>query len=304
MGRDPMKLMILGISSATPTLTRHPSAQVLDFGAYSYMIDCGEGTQVQCMRYGVKMSRLSRIFISHLHPDHYLGLLGILSTLNLQGRRDPLTIFAPKGLQEIIEIQFQYGRTSTSYPLEFIELQEGTLHEIHRSEYMQIEAFSLEHRLPCWGFRFTQLFPERRIIKQKVEGLNLEPEAYQALRNGKDYVSGALELRASEYTFEELPKTFAYITDTLFLPELAIQLRGTQNIYHEATYLHESHAKATDFHHSTAREAAEFAKIAEASQLILGHYSARYDSLEPLLEEAKSVFIHTKLGLEGEIYLL
>lgn len=298
-------LTILGTSSATPTVDRHPSAQYLAFGKHSFLLDCGEGCQIQILRYGLKSFRINKIFISHLHPDHYLGLPGLLSSYSLKGRTEPLEIYAPEGMREIMEVQFRYGDVHISYPISYITLKPGT-QILYEDRNIKIQSFELEHRLKCWGFLFKEQKMPRKILKSAVEKEKLPLPAYSILRQGKDFVNdkGAV-YENSRYTEANTPpECYAYITDTLFLPDLAKELRqyNIDLLYHEATFLHELHAKAVNTNHSTAKEAAEFASIAGAKKLLIGHYSSRYKDVQPLLEEAQAIFPHTMLAEEGKTF--
>jgi len=301
------ELTILGSSSATPTPDRFPSAQFLVAGEHYMLIDCGEGAQIQMMRYGLKSFRLDKIFISHLHPDHFLGLPGLISSLSLKGRTLPLDIFCPKGLQEILEVQFLFGEVHLSYELIFhIHPNEGK-QIIFEDKNLKIYSFPVNHRAPCWGFLFMEKKYPRKMNKLLPEASKLPPEAYQVLRSGKDFKdSKGNILHFEEYTIpSEPPSSYCYITDTLYEPDIAASLKEyhIDLLYHEATFLDELKDKALATYHSTAREAADFAKISEVKKLIIGHFSSRYKDLEPLLSEAREVFPETYLAIEGERFL-
>lgn len=268
------------------------------------LIDCGEAAQIQMLRYGVKPSRIDYIFISHLHPDHILCLPGLLSSQSLVGRKANIKIYAPPGLQEILETQFNLSGTYISYNIAYFELKEGCNQLVMEDEGMCVTSFSVKHRIPCWGFVFKEKKAPRKINKEAVTGKNFPTEAYEILRSGHDYTDkNGHVYRVDEYTLPSPPpSSYAYITDTLYLPELAREIGKVDILYHEATYAHDLLDKAINTFHSTAVQAAEFAKIAGANKLIIGHFSSRYKDLSNLLEEARSIFPETDLAEEGKSF--
>jgi ribonuclease Z len=300
-----LELTILGTSSATPTVDRHPSAQYLNFGKHSFLLDCGEGCQIQMLRFGVRSFKINKIFISHLHPDHYLGLPGLLSSYSLKGRTEPLEIYAPEGMKEILEVQFKYGDVFIGYPITYITLKPG-MQTVYHDKNISIYSFELQHRLKCWGFIFKEEKMPRKVRKDVAEIAKLPPNAFSMLRKGKDFIDQQGNVyKNEEYTIASPPPaSYAYITDTLYLPELAKELRSLNIdlLYHEATFLDELKHKAQSTHHSTAKEAAEFATIAGVKKLLIGHYSSRYKDVQPLLVEAQAVFSNTELAEEGKVF--
>jgi ribonuclease Z len=298
-------ITILGSSSATPTLTRHPSAQYFCFGPRAFLIDCGEGTQTQILRYGLKPNRIERIFISHLHLDHWLGLAGLLSTFSLNGRTAPLHIYAPDGLQQILEIQFNYTKFHFSYHLHFHTLQPAeSLQSIFEDEYICVQAIEVQHRVPCWAFVFSSKKNFLKIDKAKIEGKDIPIMAFSAFRLGNNFMDeNGNVFNYLDYTLPvSTPSTYIYITDTIYLPHLIPLLPKGALLYHEATFMHNLLHKTETTMHSTTKQAAEFAKKVAAKKLIIGHFSSRYGDLEPLLEEAKSVFEESYLAIEGETF--
>jgi ribonuclease Z len=298
------ELTILGTSSATPTPDRHPSAQYLVFGDHYILLDCGEGAQIQLMRFGLKSFRINKIFISHLHPDHYLGLPGLLSSLSLKGRTEPIEIYAPKGMQEIIDIQFLYGDVFLTYDIQYHILEGDGEKVLFQDNYLEIHSFPLEHRIPCWGFLFREIKMPRKINKELPIAQKLPIEAYPLLRRGQDYINPEGKIWPYlEYTIpNDPPFSYTYITDTVFLPKLAASLSRYKIdlLYHEATFLDELKEKAVATYHTTASEAALFAKEAKVKKLLIGHFSSRYKEPGVLLNEARKVFPDTELALEGE----
>jgi len=298
------EVTILGSSSATPIFNRNPTAQLLNVNQHFFLIDCGEGTQLQLLRYGIKAQRIDHIFISHLHGDHYLGLVGLLSSLHLNGRSKPLNIFGPPELKEIIDIQFKYSQTVLKYPISFHPTHTNYPEVIYEDKDVIVETIILEHRIPCTGFKFTQQKRLPRINKEKAAALNIPVEYLRLLKNGIDYIDKDGKVYpASELTFQpESQKSYAYCSDTICNWCYLDQITGVDTLYHESTFLHNMAERAKETFHTTALEAGEVALRAGAKQLLLGHYSARYRELEPLLEEARSVFPNAKLALEGKTY--
>lgn len=298
------EVTILGSSSATPVYNRNPTAQLLNCNEKFYLIDCGEGTQQQLMKFGFKASKIDYIFISHLHGDHYFGLIGLLSSLHLNGRIKPLRVFAPAALLEILTIQFKYSETVIRYPIEFMAIEADEPRQIFENNDLTVETVILNHRIPCTGFKFIQKKRLRKLIIEKLESENIGMEYYPLLKRGVDLTlpDGRVILN-SDYTIDsERPKTYCYCSDTLFDERYFDSIKGCDTLYHESTFLHEMIDRANQTHHTTALQAAEIARITGASKLLIGHFSSRYKTLQPLLDEAVSVFENTELALEGVTY--
>ncbi|MCD0489625.1 ribonuclease Z [Pedobacter sp. MC2016-14] len=298
------EVTILGSSSATPVHNRNPSAQLLNCNEKFYLIDCGEGAQQQLMRLGIKASKIDHIFISHLHGDHYFGLIGLLSTMHLNGRIKPLKIFAPKALKDILEIQFLHSETDVRYPIEYVftEANENAL--IFENADLTVETIVLNHRIPCTGFKFVQKKRLRKLIADKIEADQIPVAYYPMLKRGLDLnlPSGEVFLNADYTTDSAVPRTYCYCSDTLADGSYLKAIQNCDGLYHEATFTHDLLDRALQTHHSTALQAGEVAKAANVGQLIIGHFSSRYKVLQPLLDEAKSVFEHTQLAVEGITY--
>ena len=302
---QPFELTILGCSSASPTNERHPSAQLLNIAERFFLIDCGEGTQMQIRKYKIKFQRINRIFISHLHGDHYLGLLGLLQSMHLLGRRNELHLYCPKELQEIIEIQNKHSQTQLNFPLLFHHLQFKEKAILFEDEKVRVESFPLKHRIPTSGFIFSEKEGDRKIIPEKMREFKISNAEIHKLKKGinalnDDDVEIPFQLLTSN---PDQTRSYAYCSDTVFLPELSKYLKGTDVLYHEATFLSSMQERAKATFHSTAKEAGEIARLSEVKQLIIGHFSARYGDLSPHLEEAQSIFPNTLLAKEGEKYL-
>ena len=298
------EVTILGSSSATPVFNRNPTAQLLNCNEKYYLIDCGEGTQQQLIKYNLKAARIDYIFISHLHGDHYFGLIGLLSSLHLNGRIKPMQIFGPEALLEILEVQFKYSDTVLRYPIEFFAIDPTQPAQIFENAELTVETIILNHRIPTTGFIFKQKQRQRKLIKEKAD---LIPMAYYtALKKGMDIETPSGEMLLSEdYTTPaEPPRCYAYCSDTLYDERYFSSIKDCDTLYHEATFLHELLDRAKETHHTTALQAAEVAKINNASKLLIGHFSSRYKTLQMLLEEAQTVFENTELALEGKTFQL
>ncbi|WP_448699039.1 ribonuclease Z [Mucilaginibacter sp. AW1-3] len=297
---------ILGSSSATPIYNRNPTAQALNINERFYLIDCGEGTQQQMLRFDIKSSRIDYIFISHLHGDHYLGLVGLLSSLHLNGRKKPITLFGPANLKEIIDLQFQYSETVLHFDLIFQAIDPSAPAVILDNQDITVETIILDHRIACTGFLFRQKKRLRKIIKDKVEALDIPVSYYPLLKRGTDYFAtdGSVYPNADLTTDAEAPKAYAYCSDTLYNESYFKQIAGVELLYHEATFAHDMLDRANETHHTTALQAGEVAKTVGAKKLIIGHFSARYKTLGELLDEARSVFPDTELAIEGKTFII
>ncbi len=293
---------ILGSSSATPIYQRHPTAQVINFHERFFLIDCGEGTLIQMNRYKIKFHRINHIFISHLHGDHYLGLLGLISTMHLQGRVSTLHIHGPQDLKEIIDIQLKYSETTLRYPVEFHSIDPKNPSVLYDDEDVTISSIILSHRIPCTGFLFTEKPRQRKLKKDKLAQFNIPVTFYNELKAGKDYIDeeGKTVPNSALTIDPRKPRSYAFCSDTIFDERLISIVKGVDLLYHEATFLSDKADRAKETFHSTAAQAATIAKEAGVRRLIIGHFSARYKNLYPLLEEAKSVFPETTLAIEGD----
>nr|WP_199156577.1 ribonuclease Z [Pedobacter sp. ASV2] len=298
------EVTILGSSSATPVFNRNPSAQLLNCNEKYYLIDCGEGTQHQLIRFNIKAARIDYIFITHLHGDHYLGLVGLLSSLHLNGRTKPMQIFGPAALLEILEIQFKYSDTTLRYPIEFFAIDPTASTQIFENSDLSVRTIILNHRIPCTGFVFEQKKRQRKLIKEKTDDVPMA--YYTALKKGIDVtLPNGDVLRSEDYTTPaEAPRAYAYCSDTLYDERYFPTIMNCDTLYHEATFLHELLDRAKETHHTTALQAAEIANIIHAKKLLIGHFSSRYKTLQMLLEEAQSVFENTELAIEGRTFQL
>jgi ribonuclease Z len=295
------KLTILGSSGALPAYDRHPSAQLLEISNTQFLIDCGEGTQVQIKNFAGSVLKIDHIFISHLHGDHYLGLMGLIFSQHLFKRDKPLHIYAPKGLDEIITLQLKYAKSTPAFDLVFHLINTKASEVILETDKITVTTIPVIHKIPSVGFLFKEKIKERRLNKEKLpEGL--KPEEMVLLKKGEDILDeqGQILFKADEITLSpKKSRSYAYMADTRYTENLNQYVKEVDLLYHEATFMEVDREKAIQTLHSTAAEAALFAKQAEVKKLIIGHFSARYKSLEPLLMEAKSIFNHTELAIEG-----
>ncbi|SKB34527.1 ribonuclease Z [Daejeonella lutea] len=295
------EVTILGSSSSTPIFNRNPTAQLLNVNEKFILIDCGEATQNQLLHFGLKANRIDQIFISHLHGDHYLGLVGLLSSLHLNGRTKPMDIFGPPELKEIIDLQFRHSQTFLRYPLNFNVTNPSKSSKIFENYDIVVESFPLDHRIPCTGFRFTEKQRLRKMIKEKIEELNIPTEQVQLIKKGASFTDkkGKVHLAKDLTTDADRPKAYVYCSDTICSWKYLDFIKDSDTLYHEATFLHDMLARAEETFHTTALQAAEVALKSNTRKLLIGHFSARYRELDPLLTEAKTLFPNTFLAIEG-----
>ena len=299
------EVTILGSSSATPIYNRNPTSQALNINERVYLVDCGEGTQQQMLRFDVKPSKIDHIFISHLHGDHYLGLIGLLSSMHLNGRKKDMELFGPPDLLKILTVHFESSWTNLNYKINFHPLQTNNPEIILDNADLTVETIILNHRIPCTGFVFRQKKPLLKLDADQLEHYNIGRNQYFNLKQGADFVTEAGEVVANELITikPEAPKSYAYCSDTLAGESYLLQIQGVSLLYHEATFTHDLLARAKETHHTTALQAGEIAQKAQVKKLLIGHFSARYKTLEPLLEEARSVFENTELAIEGKTFM-
>jgi ribonuclease Z len=300
------EVTILGSSSATPIYNRNPSAQVLNINERLYLVDCGEGTQQQMLRFDVKASRIDHIFISHLHGDHYLGLVGLLSSMHLNGRTKPLLLFGPAPLKEIIDLQLKYSETVLQYDLVFYNTNTQSAEIVLDNQDIIVESIPLDHRIDCTGFLFREKKRLRKLIKDKIEVLKIPVEYYSAIKKGADYEApdGVIYKNSDLSTNSEAPKMYAYCSDTMYNPQYFEQISNADLLYHESTFLNNMLDRAVTTHHTTALQAGEIATITNAQKLLIGHFSARYKTLNEVLDEARSAFPNTDLAIEGKTFVV
>lgn len=294
---------ILGNNSAVPAHNRHPTAQIVQTAEHTFLVDCGEGTQMQMDLYKIRRSKINHIFISHLHGDHYFGLIGLLTSLALNSRLNDLHIYAPNSLQSIIQLQLDVSNGQLPYELHFHSLEnEGVIFE---DKKVAVSCFKVNHRIPCFGFKFTEKKNLRKIDIRQAKRYRIPTSFYEQLHEGKDYVTDMYEIiKNADLTTEHAPaKSYAYCADTAYDESICEKIYGVDMMYHEATYLHELEVKATSRFHSTTKQAASIAGKCGAKRLIIGHFSSMYDTLEKFQQEASEVFENTELAIEGVCYI-
>lgn len=296
------QVKILGNNSAVPAHNRNQSAQILQLDSQYVLIDCGEGTQIQLSKFNVHISRIKTVLISHLHGDHYFGLVGLISTMHLFHRTQKLTIFGPPQLKEIIQLQLSASESELCFTLEFVPLTHAGSKTILSEKQFTIDAFPLDHGIECYGFLIKEKPKEWRIRKEKLpEGILIQE--ILKLKSGHSVFDdvGTIKYELNEYALPPRPsRSYAYCSDTKYNEDIISYIRNVDLLYHEATFTEDMKERAQRTNHSTASDAARIAKLSNAKKLLLGHYSTRYTDLAPLLVEARHIFEETYLSQEGE----
>lgn len=299
-----MKLTILGCYAATPRTISNPTAQVLEFGKHLFLIDCGEGTQIQLRKLKLRFSKINHIFISHLHGDHFFGLPGLVATFRLLGRKTPLHIYGPKGIKEAVSLLLKLGDSWTNYPLHFHELSSADSELVFEDEKVTVHTIPLDHRVYTNGFLFREKKHPRRIDKDKIDQYPLDKYTYQQLKDGKDVETRDGRIISNkELTLDPKPsQSYAFCSDTAYCEPIVKYLKKVDVLYHESTFLSTESELAQKTKHSTASEAASIASKAEVGTLILGHYSTRYGDLNEFAKEAQQVFSEVLLAKDGKSF--
>ncbi len=293
---------ILGNNSALPAYDRHPTAQIITLHDNIFLIDCGEGTQMQMSKYKIRRSKINHIFISHLHGDHYFGLVGLITSMGLLGREADLHVYAPALLKEILDLQFKAAATKLPFSLQFHTLEkEGILIDGKR---FTVECFSTQHRIECWGFIFREKKHLRKIWKEKVIEYNIPAAYYTNLKNGDDYIlkDGTVIKNDWVTISNSNPRSYAFGADTLYDELLAEKVKNVSMLYHETTYLKDMNDKADARFHSTTEQAAQIAHKANAKKLLIGHFSSKYGFIDEFLNETKAIFENSDSAIEGVTY--
>ncbi len=293
---------ILGNNSAVPAFDRHPTSQVVTLDGTNYLVDCGEGTQIQLINYKIRRSRISHIFISHLHGDHYFGLIGLINSLSLLGHQQVLHVFGPAPLREIIEIQLKVADTQLCFPLHIHHITEAAI--LLDNDKLTVKCFPTNHRVECYGFSFIQKKPPRKLLPEKAKEYEIPAVFYERLTRGEDYTKkdGTLVKNEAVTKAAEPGKRYAFCADTKYDETLLPHIDGFDMIYHETTYLDNLRDRAELRFHSTTKQAATIALKAGVKKLLIGHFSSKYDTLEEFEAEAKEVFPDAELALEGVCY--
>lgn len=298
------EVTILGCGAAAPTSKHNPSSQVLNIHDKLFLMDCGEGTQMQLRRFKVRFQRINEVFISHLHGDHYLGLMGFISSMHLLGRKSKLTVFGPPELKDILDIQLRASQTFLEYPLEFVAVQFDEKKLIFEDKSVCIYSFPLKHRIDCCGYIFVEKQRKPRISKEKIAELALEPSHIVALKNDQHVTLPDGRVLDPLVICEPPlpPRSYAYCSDTAYSEKVAHAVAGVNLLYHESTFLESERERAKATFHSTAKQAAQIANMANAQGLLLGHFSSRYVDDEEFAREAKTVFPHVHVANEGKTF--
>ncbi|MDA0201440.1 MAG: ribonuclease Z [Bacteroidetes bacterium] len=299
-----MRLNILGCHSATPLENAHTTSQVLEVRDHLFLIDCGEGTQTELRKNKIKFSRIKHVFISHLHGDHFYGLVGLISTFRLLGREADLHIYGPKGIKEIITLQLKLANSWTNYDLFFHELEQKDSELIFEDDSLKIRTIPLDHRVYTNGFLFEEKMGLRRLDKDKIGAYDIPHYELQNLKRGKDIVlEDGTHLSNQSLTLDPHPiKRFAYCSDTAYNESIIPLIQEVDLLYHEATFLEDHQNLAAKTKHSTASQAAKIAQLAKVKRLVLGHYSSRYRDKSDFLKESLPIFESVELASDGKIF--
>jgi ribonuclease Z len=300
-----MKLHILGCHSATPRSVAFPTSQILEVGNELLLIDAGEGMQIQLRKYKHKFNKITHIFISHLHGDHFYGLVGFLSTLRLLGRVKPIHIYAPADLEKLLQLSFEVTKTDINYPLHFHYLTSQKPELILETNKYTVTTIPLKHRIYTNGFLIREQEALRKLNMSAIEQYpQVERWAYHNLKKGKDFVNeDGTVIPNSELTLPPPPpKSYAYCSDTVYKPDIVSQIKNVDLLFHEATFLDEDKDLAQKTLHTTSVQAAEIAKQANVKQLVLGHFSSRYKNEQLFKEQASKIFENTAIAVEGKTF--
>ncbi len=295
------EVTILGCGSATPTLRHSPTAQLVNYEERYFLLDCGEGTQLQLRRFGIKFQRIDHIFITHLHGDHCLGLPGLLSTLHLLGRTKAMHLYAHPDLEEATRIQLKVSHSRLRFEVQWHQLAHSEVQTVFENRTLLVQSVPLNHRIPTCGFIIREKEKERNILPSAIDQYQLSIARIRQIKRGADFTTPSGKIIPNEQLTSApmLPRSYAFITDTAGKPEMVDAVRGVDLLYHESTFLQRDASRAKDTYHSTALQAAETASAAGVGQLLLGHFSARYREMEPFRKEASAVFPNVTIAYEG-----
>ena len=299
-----MKLTILGCFSASPSKDRFPSAQILEIAGTNILIDCGEGTQIQLKRCGIKFNLIEHVFISHLHGDHFFGLPGLISTFRLLGRTKPLNIYGPVGIKKAITLLLKLGNSWTNYDLIFKELEDSKPIKLLDKKKFSVQTIPLNHRVYTNGFLFKEINNKSKLLIDVALKFGVDKTQFSGIKIGKDGIGSDGKIIKNCDLTEPKPKDviYAYCSDTSFYPEIIDLIKSCDVLYHESTFL-DSHLNLAEItKHSTARQAAEIAKQANVKKLILGHFSSRYKNLNDFKSQAQEIFSNVEMASDGKVF--
>lgn len=299
-----MKLTILGNNSAIPSHGRHPTAQILSIANELFLIDCGEGTQSRLSELEIKRSKITRIFISHLHGDHYFGLMGLLTSMSLGGRKQQIKLYGPPQLIDIINLQLKVADSTLCFPLTFIPLNTTTSETIAEELFIKITSFATDHRIKCHGFKFEEIDPYHHLKSEEIARYDIPNEMRRDIVLGQDFTleDGTIIANETLTNPANATKSYCYCADTRLTHIFEGTIANCDALYHETTYLKEHEDLAILRYHSTSQQAAGLAKKIGAKQLLIGHFSSKYGDLNPFLEECSAIFPNTHLAFEGSTF--
>ncbi len=300
----PFRVTIVGSGSAIPTLQRAATSQVVQYNGTTILLDCAEGTQLQLKKLKISIMRIDHVFISHMHGDHYFGLIGLINTLHLIGRTNPLNIFGPSELIDILNLQLRASDTKLRYTINFSALEQEGKQLIFEDNTLRYFSFPVIHRIPTWGFLIEEKDTELQIDPLFLAQRKLDIPTIKAIKSGSDFTDIDGNIVSNNLITYPLAKrrSYAFCTDTSFDERLATYFTGVSMLYYEATFMHHMADTAAETFHSTSRQAAQMALIANAEKLLIGHFSSRYTDLQPLLEESRVVFPNTDLAMDGSVF--
>lgn len=301
---EPFKVHILGCGSALPTIRHYASAQVVEMRGKLFLVDCGEGTQIQLRRSRIRFTKISAVFISHLHGDHCFGLIGMLSTFGLLGRTARLAVYAPKEMEDILNRQMRLFCHDFDYEVDFHPVDTTVQKIVYEDRSLTVESIPLEHRMPCCGYLFREKPSKPHIRRDMIDFYHIPVSQIDNIKAGADWTTEEGEHVPNSRLVEpsDPPRSYAYCSDTRYIPTLHERIQGVSTLYHESTYGEDNLLLAEKYYHSTARQAATVARDAGAGQLLLGHYSSRYEDEQVLLDEAKQVFSNARLTDEQLVF--
>lgn len=300
------EVQILGCGSSTPSLLRNPAAQIVNVQENYFLVDCGEGTQLQMRKYKIRMQRIHHVFISHLHGDHYLGLIGLIQSMHLLGRKNDLHIYSDSQLESLIDQHLKVSYSKLNFNLIFHSLNFDSPQVIFENKVVSVSTVILKHRIPCCGFIFKEKVKPKKINKEKTDSYAIPVHALSSIKSGMDYklTSGEI-IKNDEITFpSDKSYSYAYCSDTAFSKKIISEINGVDVLYHESTFTEEMKDRAKETFHSTATQAAQIALEANVDKLVLGHFSVRYKSLENFLKQSTEIFPNTILGEDGMVIKL
>lgn len=301
---QPFKVHILGCGSALPTMRHNASSQIVEIRGKSFLVDCGEGTQVQLRRSHICFTKISSVFITHLHGDHCFGLIGMISTFGMLGRTTPLDVYAPTELEPLLQQQLNFFCNGLEYEVRFHGVETTRSYIIYEDKNVTVATIPLNHRIACCGYLFSEKPTLPHIRRDMIDFYHIPEWQRNNIKNGADWITpeGDLISNARLTTPSDKPRAYAYCSDTKYMPELYKAVSGVDLLYHEATYCNEDENRAALFYHSTAAQAAAVALKAKVKKLVIGHFSARYDDENKILEEARKVFPNTDLANEMLVF--